>query len=317
MKKFIVKIILFILPIIVIAMGLELTLRLIPNIYKHKNDYLNEHGGEIETLVMGSSHTFFGVNPQYFHNNTFNLGHPAQTLDVDYLLLKKYEDRLHNLKTIVVPISVFTLYGKLGAGVEGWRMNNYALYYDIRTSNKLSQCFEILARKMQFNIEIIVQYYFMGERDLACSDLGWGTSYRPEDSKDLLETGNDAAKRHTDYDIHSRQYEDIYRENIEALDNIVQWSNEHGVYVVLLTMPAYKTYRNSSNLDPEILTITIDTSRSFAEKNDNCSYLNLFDSDRFIAEDYYDADHLNYIGAEKLSRLLDAYIRNQYRLDTE
>ena len=313
MKKFLIKIILFVLPILVVAAGLELSLRRIPNIYKHKNDYLSAHAGEIETLILGSSHTFYGIDPQFLDSRAFNLSHPSQTLDIDYLLLKKYGGKMSSLKTLVVPVSVFTLYGRLGTGVAKWRMNNYALYYDIKTSNKLGQWFEILARKFQFNAEVAFDYYVRGEEELSCSDLGWGTAYRPEDAKDLVVSGDDAAKRHCDYDFRSRQYEDIFRENVETLRKIVSWSEARSVHVVLLLMPAYETYRTSANLDRDILDITIDTSTEFAEEYDNCSYLNLYECDRFEMKDYYDADHLNHDGVEKMSKMLDAYIRNQYR----
>ena len=42
-----------------------------------------------------------------------------------------------------------------------------------------------------------------------------------------------------------------------------------------------------------------------ADSNPGVEYVNLIDDPRFTPEDFFDSDHLNGRGAEKLSRLLD------------
>ena len=75
------KIVRFIIPlfivVIMLIIGIEQTLRKIPNDYKYKADYLKENGSEIETLILGSSHTFTGLNQKLFKNKTFNAAHSA------------------------------------------------------------------------------------------------------------------------------------------------------------------------------------------------------------------------------------------------
>lgn len=73
MKRFYYAIILFILPIIVFMGMAELYVRSLPNIYKYKNDWMEQHAEEVETLILGSSHTMFGVNPKYLGRSSFNI----------------------------------------------------------------------------------------------------------------------------------------------------------------------------------------------------------------------------------------------------
>ena len=59
--------------------GFEFLVRHIPNDYNSKIKYLQEHSSEIEILALGSSHAYFGVNPDFLSSKCFNLSHIAQT----------------------------------------------------------------------------------------------------------------------------------------------------------------------------------------------------------------------------------------------
>lgn len=75
---------------------------------------------------------------------------------------------------------------------------------------------------------------------------------------------------------------------------------------MLLTPPAFETYRQ--NLNQEQLKITINTISDICSKYDNCIYDNLLSDTNFVAMDFYDADHLSEIGAKKLSVLINERI---------
>ena len=57
MKKFILKTTTLVIPIIALAIGLEISLRNIPNSYSYKKEYLDKHSEELEILFLGSSHS--------------------------------------------------------------------------------------------------------------------------------------------------------------------------------------------------------------------------------------------------------------------
>ncbi|WP_396198942.1 hypothetical protein [Flavobacterium sp.] len=107
MKKFWLHILKIIVPIFIFFLVLEIALQKIPNDYQLKKSYLDQNASKINTLILGSSHTYFGINPEYFSKQTFNAAYVSQTLDLDKELLHHYKDKLTNLETVIIPISYF------------------------------------------------------------------------------------------------------------------------------------------------------------------------------------------------------------------
>jgi len=302
MKRFVIKTMYISLPIFVVAILMEILLRSTPNDYLFKKQYLDKNSSRIETLILGSSHSFYGLNPEYFSSNTFNASHISQSLNYDFEILKKYKDKFKNLKTIILPISYFTLFGKLEAGSESWRVKNYIIYYELNSSKSLVDYSEVLSNRINVNIKRIISYYVFGESTISCTDLGWGTICNSKNARDLAESGKTASKRHT-VDINSDKYQQIFQENIFILESIIQWSNKNNIKIMLFTPPAFETYRQ--NLNQEQLKITINTTSDICSKYDNCIYDNLLSDTNFVATDFFDADHLSDIGAKKLSILIN------------
>lgn len=306
MKQFLIKVTIISLPILFGALFMEFLLRNTPNDYLFKKQYLDKNSAEIETLILGSSHSFYGFNPEYFSSNTFNASHISQSLNYDYEILKKYKDQFKNLKTIILPISYFTLFGKLEAGSESWRVKNYIIYYDLNSSKSLTDYSEVLSNRIDVNIKRIVSYYVLGNSTISCTKLGWGTNYNSQNARDLIASGKTAAQRHTIDNVNSDKYQEIFNENRLILNSIIKWCAKNNVNVLLLTPPAFETYRQ--NLNQEQLKITVNTTRNICSKYDNCIYYNLLSDTNFVATDFYDADHLSEIGAKKLSVLINQKI---------
>lgn len=307
MRKFILKIVIFFLPIIFLAASLEFSLRLIPNEYLYKKKYLDANSNEINTLILGASGSYFGINPIYFVNNTFNASHISQSPDLDFKILKKYENKLKCLKTIVLQVSYITFYFNLAKSIESWRAKNYVLYYQINATQSYRKYSELLSNKININFRKIYSYYIKRDTSLPCSKLGWGTGYISENTNDLIETGKTAALRHT-VNINTDKYMSIFRENYSVLDSIIEWSGKKNIRVILITFPAFETYRQ--NLNSDQLWATIKAANELDNKYDNCSYFNLLNDTTFVAKDFHDADHLSEIGAKKLSIKINDLIVN-------
>ena len=248
MRKFIIKTLLLLLPIAISALSAEYLLQQIPNDYVYKKNYLDKHSTRIQTLILGSSHAYFGINPVYFSQNTFNASHISQSLDFDLAILNKYQKNLDDLDAIVLPISYFTLFSKLGDGAEAWRVKNYTIYYGLNAKS-LSDCSEVLSNKLKQNISRLYFYYIKNKNDITCTEFGWGTTYRSELAKDLQETGKTAAKRHTRDDIFSEKDGKIYTENLNILKSFSELCNQRNVKLIFLTTPTYHTYRKNLNTE--------------------------------------------------------------------
>ena len=301
MKRFVLKTLLLLLPIAVLGVCGEYLLQQIPNDYIYKKEYLDKHSKEIELLILGSSDIYFGINPIYFSQNTFNASHVAQSLDLDYEIFNKYQSNFDNLKIIVLSVSYYAIWGRLKTGPEFWRIKNYALYYGIDTKS-LTDHSELLNGKLGINIQRLYKYYFEKKDDIVCSKLGWGTTFKSEIVNDLEETGKSAVLRHTFKNLYSPENIRSFEESMEILNSFAEFCNQKNVRMILLATPTYHTYREK--LNKEQLNKMVETMDRFVAEHDNCRYINWSDNPDFVTEDFFDADHLNEKGAKKLSEKL-------------
>jgi hypothetical protein len=307
MKRFTLQLLWFLLPILALAVLLEGLLRTVPNDYRFKKEFLDRNAPNLEVLILGSSHSLYGLDPAYFTGKAFNASHVSQSLDYDFEIFKKYRDRFARLRTVVLPISYFSLWETLEEGPESWRVRSYARYYGLNRSGSLRDQSEVLGNRVSVSVRRVVQHHLLGRSMLSCSPLGWGTDYHAAEARDLGESGKAAAKRHTRKEQDSAKYLDIHRKSVAILDSILLWCKSRDIEVVLFTPPAYATYRE--NLDDAQLRETVATAKDLCSRHGNCAYVNHLEDTAFVAGDFYDADHLSELGARKLSNAMDERIR--------
>jgi hypothetical protein len=300
MKKFLFHLLKIILPILFFFLVLEIAIRKIPNDYQLKKAYLDENATEINTLILGSSHTFYGINPEYFSKKTFNAAYVSQSLDLDYEILKEYNSELTNLKTVVIPISYFSLFETLESDVEKWRIKNYVMYYGFENNYQFTANFETLNNDIKENVKKTIKYYILNTSFITTSNLGWGTNFNSKNKKQLK--GEVTAKKHTAKNF------DLYQENLNTLHKIITLCKKNNTKIIFITTPTHESYYQ--NLNKIQLEKTTNTISDLVNKNSNCDYLNLLNSEKFTRKDFYDADHLNEIGAKKLSLYLNKSIFN-------
>ena len=299
MGKFILRAIIFIVLLIAILVGLEYIAQTTPNAYKHKEEFITNNSDSINTLILGSSHTFYGVNPEYLENKSFNLANVSQDLKFDYYLLDRYIEKCKNLKTLVVPISYFTLYEiPLDKGEEKFRVKFYEHYmgYNDTTLYPFEKLeiydINILQEKIGKHINELCGV----KSDYGYDNNGWATGYNA--SKIEADIENDAIKTVT---RHAPKGNNYIEENKEYLIQIAKLCHKHNVRLFFITTPTLSAYYNK-----------IDKSRWNYTKsivNDICieynaSYFNYLDDDRFDISDFFDIDHLCHKGAEKFSKIL-------------
>lgn len=302
MKKFLLYIIFFFIPLIILGIGAEILLRGIPNEYSMKREFLDKNATKINILILGSSHAYRGINPEYFSEKAFNAAMFSQSLDYDFIILENYKNELDDLKTLIIPISYPTLYTNLEMGIENWRIKNYNIYYDFSNDWKLTNSMEILNSTLKKNLAQIKDFYIYKKNPIEMGSLGWeGVTHRAT-KLELEETGIEAATRHT---IDTRE---AFHDNLDYLKKINTLAAEHNWQVILVIPPAYKTYR--ANLSDIQLYQTINLCENISLKNSHVDFLNLMDSPLFNETDFYDADHLNSSGAKKFSVLINQMVKN-------
>ena len=123
MRKFLRNIGICVLALVVLAIGMEIAAEAIPNSYTYKREYMETHGGEIKTLILGSSNAYDGLNPAELPA-AFNLANSSQTLEDDYRLLARYIEGMDSLETVIIGLG----YHSLGEAQEAHRKTYYTIY---------------------------------------------------------------------------------------------------------------------------------------------------------------------------------------------
>ncbi len=302
MKKFIIYIVFFAIPILAFAIIIELNLRNIPNNYSYKSNYLDSNSRNVQILFLGSSHAYYGINPEFVKSNSFNAAMTSQSLDYDLAILEKYNGKWDNLKVIILPVDYFSMFGMLKTGIEAWRVKNYNIYYGFNSSISFADNTEIFSKRLTDNYKRLIRYKTDNKSDLNCTTLGSGTDYNSHNSQNIVETGKIAAKRHTAKDYR------WFDRNSDLLASIVSFAKERNIKIILYTSPAYKTY--IENLDKNQLNRTYEVIQKIVNSNANVKYYNFLNDKSFDRTDFYDGDHLNEIGAKKMTLKMDSLIKS-------
>ncbi len=291
----------FFTPILLLVLSLEIALRHIPNDYKNKRAILEQNASQIKVLVLGNSHALHDLNPKYLSENAYNLAYSSQTLDMDYLILTKYISRMTSLKTVIIPISYFSLYKNLEDSEEKWRYKNYVLYLRVLMTFHPVKHSEVLSNSLRNNIRRIFSYYIKNENTLICNDTGFADNYTGHDESDFNEMAVKTAQSH---ELGSDK---TYLKNTCLLEEICKITAERKIRLVLINPPADPRYLKA--LNPVKITKNKDFSTSLCMRFPSVLYLDFSRNKDFVTDDFYDVDHLNLTGSEKLSRKLAKIIR--------
>ncbi|MGJ5642329.1 hypothetical protein [Formosa sp. S-31] len=300
MKRFIIFVISFLIPILLLGVVLEVFIRKIPNDYISKADYLNKNANTIETLILGSSHALYGVNPDYLNGIAYNASFVSQTPDLDLAILKQYESEFQSLKNVVIRLSYATLFEKLSDTSEDWRLKDYNLYFNLKQDYKFKYNSELLSVKLKTNLKRLYNYYILEESEQNISEHGWGINSGLKPPNDLDEAGKKAAIRHTADDF------EWYKENTMIFEEIAEFCQQGNIKLIVVTFPTISAY--GANMKKDQFEKTLEYGKFLETEYSNCRYYNFLNHPIFETEDFFDGDHLNAQGAKKMTDLINTVL---------
>jgi hypothetical protein len=300
LKRFFQRGLLFALPFLVVLGYTEYKLRAIPNSYNMKRVYLERRLDSIEVLVLGSSQTYDGLNPDLFCCRGFNLGDVGQTLFYDVRLASRYIPRMPRLRCVVIPLSYFSFGYNLEDTGESWRDYYYYHFWDIKASDIKwydSRSVSFIALYTPKTVLRFAARGFAVNEAAGMQSNGWHrleeTSY--ESISDSL--GHERVKIHDILNKPSR-----FEGNLRDIAGFLGELKKRGIATAIITPPVYSTYAKHTN--PATLAFNRHLIDSLCATY-GCVYADFFTDQRFVISDFNDNDHLNVAGAEKFSRILN------------
>ena len=289
----------FSLIIIVFLTVGEIVVRCLPSSYSYKYGYIKEHGSAITTIVLGSSHTYYGIMPSELGDSVFNLANISQTPEYDFELLKEYGSYMPNLRRVIIPISYFTFRDpkleeldrglcvqyKVGMGLD--------LHPDFSLYNLALADFKSYAGRLR-NI-------ILPEDSNRCDSLGFGLGFGL-DHRDAA-WKDKARARVEELTFSSPGRAD---EVCRVLQSMISYCNARGIECVFVTTPVAAEFRLCADKDQYAeMVACVSVLKGMVDGR----YFDFYSSAEFDDNDFHDADHLSDIGARKFSRLLRAKLR--------
>ena len=219
---------------------------------------------------------------------------------------------MDSLQYLVLDIDYWSPFSSLESSLEWWRAKYYSIYYGCNYHNG----------ELKYNYELAVHNSktfhtaFEGlENELNIADvsninvteLGFGVKYSSKLRVENWDHGKINAIQHTEW-IESQAHLKLIEKNRAFVQDIVNKCVERHIKVLLISTPTYETY--NTNRDKKYLKIKDDFCKSFVSPTKNVIFSDFSEDNRFGKADFFDAYHLNEIGAKKLTLILNNKISN-------
>ncbi len=288
-------------------MGLiEYRLRHVPNQFSSTKAALDAKAGEVEILITGTSHAQNGVAPQFLTLPAFNLAYASQSLYYDTQLVLKYVDSIPNLKLVIFAISYHALEYRLTNSAERWRTGFFRQVYGIPSEDeeegfKLTNYSHIALYTPKEAVRLASGGFLGAAEAAAQRDQTPAVVTRVEISEDF-------GRRRISY--HESQMRDgDLLSNVAALGRTCTLLKQRNISVVFITVPTHRTYYGQIN--GALYQRMQETIKQITEKY-QVPYFNYLRDKRFTESDFANSDHLNEIGAEKFTRILNQDVVKKY-----
>jgi hypothetical protein len=308
MKKFLKNFLCFLLPLILFFLCLETRIRQIPTYLSLKKGFLETQLDEIEVLSTGHSYGN-AVNPNFLDRKSFNLFNDAEDLYFNIKVIEKYMEKMPQLKAVLLPISYFSLDYRLEHGPWAWRAPFYKFIFNIPPSDPFSNLnpgyySQTIAYGWREVLSFIGSNFTDKMENIMHSD-GW----REVGLVGLIEGKESlrAGQQSIEYlDSIIKKPENLAF-NLPLLKSFIEKCKNKNIEVILFTPPAFHSYYDSIN--PEKYQQMQDEINWLTLKY-KIAYFNFLKDARFNAPDFHSIDHVNNLGAEKFSRILNEIIND-------
>lgn len=277
------------LLLVPLAIG-EVYVRSLPNAARDKHVFLTAHADEVDILVLGSSHTYYGIAPQLLSPVAYSAAQVSQTLRYDAWVLEHYNFG-QKLQWGILPISDFTFYEELEGSNEWYLASRYRLYIDCNLHSPLSvygwevTAFPVFLEKLKSLWQPPRMYW---------SRYGQGLEYTQRAKSPHWDNGEQRVRQNCYTDYRNAPA------NEKFLAKIADHCHRLGARLLLISTPLRPSYRAAQ--DPRQVNDMEERLHRFLQTHPQVLWWDFRSDPQFTANDFYDADHLSIQGAHLLTR---------------
>ncbi|RZJ29435.1 MAG: hypothetical protein EOO48_07500 [Flavobacterium sp.] len=281
-----------------------------PNPFAIKAHYLERNAGEIEVLIIGSSHHQNGLNPEFFSEKTCNLAYGSQDIQLDSALVFHNIEKLTKLKKIVFELDPHRIDLRNDPGY--FRYPWYHIYYgiDVVPIPWISR-FSLYSSNVLFFNDNLIADVTGKSKQKGINEFGYVYKNHESSFRDIAFDSVHIKTTEKERLVNkckplSPESEIVANEN--RIRSIVDYCKAHNIELFFLTSPVYKTYRETM---PSERMARFHQLVAELKKQYGIHYLDSSSDPDFKLTDFADDDHLNPDGAKKYSKKVDLFINNK------
>ena len=311
MKKFISKLLIYVLIVSSITIGVNLLhICLIDSripgtmgSLKTNGAFIKDVPDNIQICNFGSSHSYYGFN--YVDTEKkytcFNFALASQTLRYDCKILEHYRDKLRKGATVFIVVSYFSFFGKPGIEEKDFASENKR-YYKFLPPELIDQ----YDSRTAFYVKYLPALTYSNPFALLKACVNTGKSSWNDDT---VADGKDGFSRYefhvaTKFDENGKRI--IKQEAIDAIYKMIALCREIGATPIMITTPYLHEYVDATrNNDPQFFS-DFHTIIDSVKKNTGIKYYDYSEDKRFSHEYslFTNVDHLNGKGARIFTNTL-------------
>lgn len=305
-KKIALKLVALSAPLLCFLTYIEFRLFSLENSYLEKRVSFERQIDKIQTLILGSSNSLYGIDPSAFSSYGYNLSFLGSRMIYDARLVEKYAKRMPALQTVIFNINYETLGTEDRFYQQSWRRHFLHQFMGIAapdetkwTDNLMFWLDPINFSKIALYGKDIFAYYSGGFGDLIDVVL---------ERNGLFNAGLARLDPSLGFGLNAHNHDitniEMYSKQLSLIENAVDLLKKRHVRVAIVLAPLDKSFYEY--IEPEKITRMHEVLASFAKKHDvivrDYTTVASFDSGDTTWEM---ADHLNKRGAYKFAALLE------------
>jgi hypothetical protein len=293
---------LFSIPILLLITSGELYIRSIPTEFGNQKEDLLSKADSIEILITGSSHARRGLIQDQFNLYTYDIAFGSQTIYFDRRIIEKYLGQLTQLKYVIISLEYTSLYTEHEENRDFFYHYYYGINYRNRTFYKEYFLQSFFVYDPRLTVHLIAENLLSSQQEKQENEP-WFASPGYDYETQVLSV----AKCETRGNVFNRIIKDWKGGDaiLNDLESFIVLLQSKNITPILLNFPCSPLLRSFQ--DEKIVRKNNQVANYLSYKY-NIMYLDYWDDDRFVYTDYYDPDHLNMFGAEKLTKQVNAII---------
>jgi len=285
----------------------------------HQQRAFLEAKRQVRVFILGSSHAWMGVDPKHHSREAFNMAYGSQDLYYASLLLDRHIEGMDRIETVALGLDYISFgfdtehialyivkdyYWHAGLGPRSGNHFKTFLYTSTLWTHRAEFVPDLIKGVRPLRRYYVDAYEVPADswRGEALLKSGFRHTSRSMSGDELRVNGRSTAEFQKAFHYNRA----LVVENGEYLRRIIARAVAKNAGVALFTTPYTEHYRE--HFPKAFRDEFYGNVQAVLKSYPTVRYYDFSDSRLFEEGDFYDANHLNYRGAAKFTRLLDAWL---------